>query len=457
MNVWTMQPRFKTVLISIACATAALGAIHPPKPGFNLFSPQQDIQLGREAQAQVERQRPVVHSAETNAYLTMLGQKLARSKYAGNFPFRFSLVVDKTINAFALPGGPVYVHTGLIAAADNEAQLAGVLAHEMSHVALRHSTHQLSEANLIRIPLLLAGALAGNSILGQLTQLGLGLGANSVLLKFSRSAESDADYNGALIMADAGYNPIEMARFFEKLEAKGGRESLLTQFVSDHPNPGNRVKSVEDEIRQMPQRSYGADTGQFAAFKNTALKAPIRNQLRAGSDAASAQPARPSAKFRLYEGASYSLSYPENWQAFGERESPSATFAPREALIQGSNGATQVGYGLIVSYFPVTAGAPDLRRDTAALMRQLEQQNSGMKSREQRDISVDGHPAILTTLSSPSPFRGESEVDALVTAVRRDGLFYVIFIAPRSEWEPAQKVFEEMLRTIRFHETLRPR
>ena len=226
------------------------------KPGFNLVSKDQDIQLGKEAKAQVEKQMPVVRDAEIVNYVRSIGQRLAATPQAGGFPYTFDVVNDKNINAFALPGGPTFANTGLIAAAENEAQLAGVMAHEISHVALRHGTNQASKANLIQLPAMLAGALAGRggSMLGQLAQLGIGLGANSVLLKYSRNAERDADLLGARIMSEAGYNPVEMARFFEKLEAEGGSRGL--EFFSSHPNPGNRVKAVQQELQYLPQRQY---------------------------------------------------------------------------------------------------------------------------------------------------------------------------------------------------------
>jgi beta-barrel assembly-enhancing protease len=245
------------------------------KPGFNFFSPQQDIQMGKEAKAQVEKQMPVLHDARVTNYLTDLGHRLAQSPHAGNWPFSFEAISDKNINAFALPGGPIFVNTATITAADNEAQLAGVLAHEMSHVVLRHGTHEVSKQNMIQLPAMLAGSVMGNGIWGRLGQMGVSLAANSVILKYSRDAESQADYNGALVMADAGDNPLEMARFFEKLEAQGGGNSKLTQFLSDHPNPGNRVKAVEEEIQYIPQKKYSDNiTGQFPQIKNYVSRLP---------------------------------------------------------------------------------------------------------------------------------------------------------------------------------------
>jgi predicted Zn-dependent protease len=112
--------------------------------------------------------------------------------------------------------------------------------------------------------------MAGSSMMGKLAQLGIGLGANSVLLKFSRSAESQADLMGSHLMAEAGYNPIEMARFFEKLNAQGGSRGL--QFLSDHPNPDNREKAIEQEVRRLPQQNYGYETGEFQRMKQVVAR-----------------------------------------------------------------------------------------------------------------------------------------------------------------------------------------
>jgi predicted Zn-dependent protease len=249
----------------LAAAGLAAGQDLPKlKPGFNLYSKQQDIELGRAAAQQVSQKYQAVRDSELSAYINQVGRKLISQPQAdsASFPYSFTLVSEKSINAFALPGGPTFVHTGLILAAENEAQLAGVLAHEISHVALRHGTHQASEAMGIQLIAGLAGASAGgNSMLGQLAQAGVAFGASSVLLKYSRDAEKQADLLGAQIMAGAGYNPVEMARFFEKLEAESGGRGM--QFFSDHPNPGNRVRYVEDDVRYLPNKNFNSDSGQF--------------------------------------------------------------------------------------------------------------------------------------------------------------------------------------------------
>ncbi len=269
----------------LSAGTVFLLALAPPliraqkphyfHPGFNLFSKQQDVQLGEEAATQVRKEKDVIKDPVLTTYVNRIGKRLASSQEAqrSGFPFTFEVIADPTINAFALPGGPMFIHTGLLKAVDNEAQLAGVMGHEMAHVILRHGTNQASKANLIELPAALAGQMAGkNSMMGQLAQLGIGLGANSVLLKFSRTDESQADLTGAHIMAEAGYDPMEMAHFFTKLSSPGkGFAGSVAQFMSDHPNPDNRERAIEQEARLLPAQKYGYESGDFKRMKSVAM------------------------------------------------------------------------------------------------------------------------------------------------------------------------------------------
>ncbi len=264
----------RIVVLCIGFALAAMGQqLRQLHPGFNLFSPEQDVQLGKEAKAEVEKTKPIVHDQRLDAYINGLGHRLNGSPKTGKFPFSFEVINDRNINAFALPGGPIFIHSEAIAAAQNEAQLAGVMAHEMSHVALRHGTHEASKGQALQILAGLAGSVAGNGMLGQLAQAGIGLGANSVLLHYSRTAEAEADYNGTQVMYDAGYDPHEMANFFQMLETKGS-EGAMAQFLSDHPTPGNRVKAVDEEVRLLPAKQYLGDSEEFARAKNIVLHLP---------------------------------------------------------------------------------------------------------------------------------------------------------------------------------------
>jgi hypothetical protein len=271
----------------------------------------------------------------------------------------------------------------------------------------------------------LAGAVAGHSLLGQLAQLGIGFTESSALLKFSRTDEEEADYNGAEMLADAGYNPIEMARFFEKLEEKAGRAGAIEEFLSDHPNPGNRIAAISDEVREMPRRNYVDDeTGQLAHVREVVrrMRPPLRDL--------------PVGGLTTFDGRSFSLRYPENWMVQRGDRADTVTIGPRDGVLPEA-----VGYGLQTDYF---AG------DTDGLIRSLKQANGEMQvPREARNIEVAGQPGLLNTLKSRSPFGG-GEVDVLVTVERPQGLFYIVFVAPKSEFEKAQPVFEEVLRSVRF-------
>ncbi len=448
-----MQAPRSLSLFLVAATLAAAQGLPKLKPGFNLYSKSQDVELGRAAAEQIGQEYQTVRDTQLSAYISRIGKKLAAQPQAdpASFPYSFALVYDKSVNAFALPGGPAFVHTGLILEAENEAQLAGVMAHEIAHVALRHGTNQASKAMGMQLIAGLFGAsVGGKGLLGQLSQAGIAFGANSALLKYSRDAEKQADLLGAQIMAGAGYNPIEMARFFEKLDALGG--SRGPQFLSDHPNPGNRVKSVEDEIRYLPRASYAADSGEFRAMQERvrALKG-YSEPKRAGAQGQSVEPAsaRPSGSFRQYQGRGFALVYPDNWQLLGNQTSGSVTLAAPAGVIDSQNGS-QIGYGTIVTYVPVNAPA-DLNARTQQLIAEFQKSNPSMNVvGSSRQTRVGGQQALVTTLNSPSAYRGQTEVDTLVTVSRPDGLFYIIFIAPQSEVSQAKPAFDRMLGSVRF-------
>ncbi|MFB3829973.1 MAG: M48 family metalloprotease [Bryobacteraceae bacterium] len=438
------------LVLLLATATPAQGP-RQLKPGWNLFSKEQDIQLGKEAAAQVEKEYTIVRDATLVNYIRGIGGKLAATPEAGGFPYTFQVVADKSINAFALPGGPAFVHTGLVVAAENEAQLAGVLAHEISHVALRHGTNQASKANLIQLPAMLASGMLGRSgsLLSQLGQLGIGLGANSVLLKFSRTAETDADLLGTRMMAKVGYNPLEMARFFEKLEASGG--SRGPQFLSSHPNPGNRVKAVEAEIRYLPQAAYGTgNASEFARMQRLAAAVPTPPPKQAASGQTGTAPLPQisvSRTLREYRAAAYTISYPDNWQSVSAQNAQNVTLAPREGIVQGAGG-TSIGVGVVVDFGNNTG---NLRQDTDTLLRGLIAGNAEMKIQDgPRSARVNGQQALITTLQSRSPFAGEIENDTVITVERPEGLFFAVFITPQSMARGLSATFDTMLRSIRF-------
>jgi len=259
------------ILLGAALAWAARQPGAPLRPSsFNLFTRDQDIELGQAAAREILKQHEVVQDPVLENYLKRIGARLATTPEArsSGFTFTFTVLNDTRVNAFAVPGGPMFVNTGLFRAVDNEAQLAGALAHEMGHVILRHGTTQMSKQNLLEIPAILAESLTGSRLWGRLAEAGVLLGVN----RFTRSDESEADAMGALLMALAGWDPIQLGRFFEKLQGTNGPAFLA--FLSDHPNPGNRERAIEDEVRTMRPRNYSFETGHFRRMKDELRRVP---------------------------------------------------------------------------------------------------------------------------------------------------------------------------------------
>ena len=242
----------------------------PLKPGWDLFTPEQDVELGQRASAKIGQQLILLNDPRVDNYLDALGKKLAAKAPGYKFPYQYRCVNDESINAFALPGGFVYINRGVIEAADDEAQLAGVMAHETSHVALRHGTSHASKAEVWQIPFGILGAVAG-----PLAQLGADFTLNSVLLKYSREDETQADVLGTQILYDSGYDPRALAQFFEKIEADS-KGKQPAQFFSDHPNPGNRTERIGEEVDKLggPEPNYRRDSDDFHGIKIYVMKLP---------------------------------------------------------------------------------------------------------------------------------------------------------------------------------------
>src|ERR1700736_6709498 len=268
MRVNSVIPRCLAVLLAFSMAAPQeLEARREPTHGFNMFSAQEEVQAGQQASAQVGRQIPVLPESDPiTIYVQRLGQQLAAHAPGEKWPYNFHVVNQKEINAFALPGGPVYVNLGTIQAADNEAQLAGVMAHEISHVVQRHGTRAASKQMAAQLPLAILGGIMGRGALSQMAQMGLSFGVGSYFLKNSRQAESEADLLGTDIMYDTGFNPRAMSDFFTKIAEEGGTRG--PQFLSDHPDPGNRAQAVAKEVATLPRKTgYRGDSAEFRNIK----------------------------------------------------------------------------------------------------------------------------------------------------------------------------------------------
>lgn len=219
---------------------------------FNLISLEDEWKLGQQLSADIERQMPLVHDQAALSYVNSLGQSIVRTTPMANLPWQFHIVQDKSINAFNIPGGHVYVTTGLIAAADNASELAGVMAHEIAHGVERHGTEQLTKSYGLSI---VAGLLLGQNpaVYQQILAQVVGGG---VLARFSREAEREADDLGVRYMYDAGWDPHGMVTMFEELLRHEQRQpGSVEKFFSTHPLTRDRINDVTKEIAKLPAKS----------------------------------------------------------------------------------------------------------------------------------------------------------------------------------------------------------
>src|ERR1700733_9574818 len=278
------------------------------KPPWNIYSPNTDIQVGKQNAQLMMQKLPLCNDPKVDQYLTNLGMKLISKldQRGATYPWEFHCVNDKSINAFALPGGFVFVNRGAIEASDNESQLAAVMGHELSHVTLRHGTAQATKAQFAQGAATIFGGIFGGSTGGALLTQGVALGAGGLLLRYSRTDETQADVSGTQVLYDAGYDPRAMSQFFEKLEAESKGKNP-PQFLSDHPNPGNRVERVDEEIEKLggiaPNTKRGSPDLESIKREVIALPTPKKIVPAAAAAGEVGPPPPPSTHLADYNGS----------------------------------------------------------------------------------------------------------------------------------------------------------
>ena len=464
--------------------TGAAQTIKQARPGFNLFTVQQDVDIGRQSALEAERQLRLLNDASIDRYVGRIVQRLSAHAPGAAYPYQIKTVNAAEINAFALPGGPMYINRGTVEAARNEAELAGVLAHEMSHVALRHGTHQASKAYLAQSGLgMLGGLLGKSSTSGILGAVG-GLGLNAVFLKFSRDDEYQADQTGAQIMAAAGYDPVAMANFFQVLRAEADRNpSKLEQFFSNHPPTADR----ETRIRQLAVTLGRGKTQLVGGFDG--VKSRLRGLGGAGPQQVVTNFPRPQdtvatgvlsvrvdpPSTRLVEFSQpngfFSIDYPDNWRAYPSEFAVS--MAPEGGVVTAGDGRQSMVYGVIVNHYTPFNGAATIRsqslqknyapfEDRTAVRGTLEdatddlvttilQSNAYLRPLDSgaRAETIGGARGFSMALAGNSPTTGEEERVMVYTRALPDGhVVYALGIAPGRDHAALDQTFARMLRTL---------
>jgi len=467
----------------------------PATPGFNLFSVEQDVEIGRQSAVEAERQLPMLKNRNVDRYLNKIVTKLAAQAPGARYPYTIKAVNASEINAFALPGGPMYVNRGLFEAARSEAELASVLAHEMAHVALRHGTHQASKAYLGQAGLGILGGLLGKNggNTSQIVSAVGGLGLNALFLKFSRDAEYQADQTGAAIMAGAGYNPVAMADFLGLLRSEQGRDpGKVERFFSDHPPAGDREARIRDQAGSLQlarSRDVGGFDGMRADLRRLSPASPrvaqqleeprnpdSRNQDSGQYDVRVDQP---SSRFQRFEQPNgfFTIEHPDNWRAYASGSGYAVSMAPDGGVVDTGNGQQAMLYGVIVNHYTPFEGetarqqesrqrsyAPfedtdqwrgSLEDATDDLVRQIIRSNSYLQAQDgqARREQIDGQSSFSVALSGRSPVTGQEERVTVVTRGLSDGdVIYALCIVPGSGYDSMTRTFTHMLRTLNVND-----
>jgi Zn-dependent protease with chaperone function len=462
--------RLTSTFAAVLASTVLLSAQTKITPPDNKYTPAQDVQLGREAAAEIEKQLPLLRDDEVTSYVEDIGRRLVAAIPSNlqhrEFRYTFKTVNVREINAFALPGGPMYVNRGMIEAAKNEGEVAGVMAHELSHVILRHGTAQASKATKYEIGQI-AGAILGSIIgggWGQVISQGTQFGIGTAFLRFSREFERQADIQGTQIMASAGYSPVDMANMFRTIEKQSG--SGGPQWLSDHPNPGNRYdyitkeaqmlrvdnpirmtrgfERVQAHLKQLP-RAPTTEEATRNAGRRTRTDTGTSGRV---DDGPIGRVDPPSARYTTYEeGGLFRVSVPSNWREL--QDSDSVTFAPAGGY-GAYNGQSVYTHGMQIGVAQHESGSLQTATDGLIDSFSRGNPNMGRPSRYQR-ASVDGRAALRTNISNRNEATGVAETIQLVTTSLGSGeMLYAIGVAPSDEFNSYRSVFNRIVQSMQL-------
>ena len=455
-------------LVALFLAASALPLaqtkITPPK---NKFTPEQDVELGREAAAEVRKQYPIIEDAAIAAYLERLGERLVAEAPAELnkpvFEYSFTPVNLKDINAFALPGGPMFVNRGMFEAAAGEGEVVGVMAHELSHVLLRHGTANATKAQGFQLGQI-AGAIAGAVVgggWGQVISQGSQLGLGTWLMKYSREYEKQADLLGAQIMARAGYDPRDLGRMFETIQKQGGAGA--PEWLSSHPDPGNRSAYISREAaslgvtpRERSQAEFQRARQTFAGMPPAKSMADLaRSETSGGGTTAPASVGRvgdpvpaPSTQYRRMQGGRlFDVDIPANWQALSSNSS--VKYVPVNGYGQVSSGESVFTHGVELGV--ARANTRDLAAATETLLGAFARGNPDLRrSGDVREIAMSNRRALAVPLINRSALGGNERIGLYTTFLADGNLFYYATIVPEQEADAYRQVFDRIGRSIRL-------
>ena len=444
--------------------------------GKNKYSVSQDVQVGQQAAQQVYQQMPILRDDAVRSYVNRVGQSLVAaipSEFQQPaFRYTFDVVDARDINAFALPGGPMFVNRGMIEAARTEGEMAGVMAHEISHVALRHATAQQTKATSAKSTIIGLGSILGGAILGGQTGAAIGQTvAGAYFTRYSREYETQADILGSQIMARAGYDPRDLANMFRTIAQQSGG-SGAPEWLSSHPNPGNREQRILQEAAMLRVEGGRGDTAEFRQVQSRLRGYPRARSMeeiarsgqrypnqgggqqypdqgqypeQGGGYARGERVAYPSTRYQTQRNNLFSVAVPSNWRQIGGDQS-SVSYAP-----EGAYGQQGITHGVMFSV--AQSNYNDLQGASQEVVQGLMQSNNYLRQQSGfTRTNVNGRAALSATLVGRSPITGVNERVIIVTTTLGNGqVFYMAAVSPQNEYGTYQRAFNDILRSLQLN------
>ncbi len=422
----------------------------PVRTGSNSFTTQQDIEMGRALARDAGSDLTLSNDSSARAFVRTLGSELAARAPGYRFPYEFRVFVDPDVRSMALPGGIIYISTGLVAAMKDEPEFASVLAHQIGHVAARHGTQQVS-SEYSRLNTRQTRATVNDAI----TRLNLSANRESIVTRYNSQAEVEADTIATQILYDTRFDPRQIPTAFQSLVDQ--RDDGARDFAYNHPTPPNRTAAIRRELQRLGPLP-GSWRGDSAAFRTAQQN--VRDEdgfglARVDDDRLPAD----SSRWTAYQTADFEIRYPDNWRV--DENGDSVILAPDGGIVSG-----ELAYGMMLDNFRPESrnifGRNDfslptqgqtqttLTEGTDQLIDKLQLSNPNLRVTRKTSRQVDGFSAMAVELNNDSPLGGR-EIDHLTTVLHSNGqLYYFLGVTRQSDNYLHSPIFDRMVDSIRF-------
>jgi len=429
---------------------------------LNFFSLKQDIEVGSESAKEAERSLSLVaNTSLPHRYINDIAYRVTQNRSLPALRYRFRIVNSKDINSVGFPGGAIYINRGLLEIASNDDEVAAIVAHEVSHVASRHGTAQLSRQLLVQAPIAIAAGVPASQVWrDEIAKLGIALGMDAPFLRYSRDQELESGVMAVRLMTASRYDPNAFRTLLEKIN------EARPAFVFNHPQSQTVALEIADEIERLSTPTRHARAGaEFRAFRSALLRLPAPSVKVAG--AATETDAASGALPQVFTHPMdyYRLSYPTGWQV--TRSGDGGIIAPVDG-VQSSRIGNDVSHGVMFDLFDISL--PDrsltLEQATNRLIAFLRQRNQSpppdprfvdvptswlrIIPGAQTQTLISGEPGLRTVLIGKPEASSQPEVAWVVTRLYYQSLFYMVLVAPEDEFPTYQPVFEQMIRSVRL-------